>query len=114
MPGRHGDPLAEWKNSPAILKNEEGRPCTVLANAMAALRLAPEFKGTVGYDKLRSQAMAMKPLPWDPSITTPREWRDNDDTMLAEWLQVEAINVNSGVAAEACRRSPTRTAFIRC
>jgi hypothetical protein len=86
MPGRRGDPLAEWKNSPAILKNEEGRPRAVLANAMAALRLAPELQGTVGYDKLRSQAMAMKPLPWDPSITEPREWRDNDDTMLAEWL----------------------------
>jgi hypothetical protein len=52
---------------------------------MAALRLAPEFRGTVGYDKLRSQAMAMKPLPSDPSITEPRQWRDNDDTMLAEW-----------------------------
>ena len=111
MPGRRGDPLAEWKNSPAILKNEEGRPRAVLANAMAALRLAPEFRGTVGYDKFRSQAMAMKPLPWDPSITKAREWRDNDDTMLTEWLQIEAINVSSGIAAEAVQAVAYENSF---
>jgi predicted P-loop ATPase len=111
MPGRRGDPLAEWKNSPAILKNEEGRPRAVLANAMAALRLAPELQGTVGYDKLRSQAMAMKPLPWGPSITEPREWRDNDDSMLAEWLQIETINVSSATAAEAVQAIAYENSF---
>lgn len=106
---RRGDPLAEWRR--ALLKNEEGNPRANLANAMVVLRLAPELQGTVGYDKLRSQAMAMKPLPWDRSITVPREWKDNDDSMLTEWLQVEGINVTSGVAAEAVQAIAYENSF---
>jgi predicted P-loop ATPase len=99
MPERRGDPLAEWRQ--ALLKNEEGNPRANLYNAMLALRLAPALQGRAGYDKLRSQAMVMQPLPWDPSVTEPREWRDVDDTMLAEWLQGEGVNVSSAVAREA-------------
>jgi putative DNA primase/helicase len=109
MPGRRGDPLAEWKK--ALLKNEEGNCRANLANAMMALRLAPGFAGAIGYDKLRSQAMAVKPLPWDPSITEAREWRDNDDSFLAEWLQVEGINITSGVAAEAAQAIAYENSF---
>jgi predicted P-loop ATPase len=109
MPGRRGDPLVEWRQ--ALLRNDEGNARANLANAMVVLRLAPEFQGRVGYDKLRSQAMAMRPLPWDPSITEPREWRDNDDTMLAEWLQVEGINVVSGIAAEAVQAVSYENSF---
>lgn len=96
---RRGDPLAEWRK--ALLKNEEGHARSNLANAMIVLRLAGEFQGAIGYDRLRSQTMAMGPLPWDRSIHEPREWRDNDDSMLTEWLQVETINVSSSVSAEA-------------
>ena len=53
----------------------------------------------------------MRPLPWDRLITVPREWRDYDDTMLAEWLQVEGINVTSGVAAEAVQAIAYENSF---
>ena len=91
--------LPEWQRS--LIINDNGNAKAIIANAMIALRLADEFCGALGYDKMRQATMATAALPWDPHIEKPRRWADHDDRMLAEWLQHNGVMVGPGVAHEA-------------
>src|SRR5215472_3918307 len=58
------------------------------ANVNVILRHHPAFAGTFGLDKLRNCTVIRKALPWDyNSGVLPRDWSENDDRLLAEWLQ---------------------------
>jgi putative DNA primase/helicase len=58
------------------------------ANINTILRHHPAFAGTFGMDKLRNCTVIRRPLPWDYNgHTAPRDWSENDDRLLAEWLQ---------------------------
>lgn len=89
--------IPEWHKH--LLVNGEGvaKPC--IANVITVLREADEFAGRIGFDMLRNEAMKMAPLPWDRA-PDKRPWRDNDDRMLAAWLQENFVNVGVSVTAE--------------
>src|SRR6185312_3329228 len=71
----------------------------VLANAITALRLAPEWQGVLAYDEFRCNVEAVKPVPWG---AFPKEgWTDQEDRLTAEWLQRNRIFVSVEVAAQA-------------
>jgi len=71
----------------------------VLANAITALRLAPEWQGVLAYDEFRCNVVAVKPVPWG---AFPKEgWTDQEDRLTAEWLQRNRIFVSVEVAAQA-------------
>jgi predicted P-loop ATPase len=71
----------------------------VLANAITALRLAPEWQGLLAYDEFRLNVVATKPTPWGAFPKTG--WTDQEDRLTAEWLQRQRIFVSVEVASQA-------------
>jgi predicted P-loop ATPase len=71
----------------------------VLANAITALRLAPEWQGVLVYDEFRCNVVVSKATPWG---ALPKEgWTDQEDRLTAEWLQRNRIFVSVEVASQA-------------
>jgi hypothetical protein len=71
----------------------------VLANAITALRLAPEWQGVLAYDEFRCNVVARKPTPW--GAFPKNGWTDQEDRLTAEWLQRQRIFVSVEVASQA-------------
>jgi predicted P-loop ATPase len=71
----------------------------ILANAITALRLAPEWQGVLAYDEFRCNVVAVKPVPWG---ALPKSgWTDQEDRLTAEWLQRNRIFVSVEIASQA-------------
>ena len=54
-------------------------PKPLLANALIALRKAPEWQGVLAYDEFAVTTMAVKPPPWlkgQDNGWTPQQWTD--------------------------------------
>jgi predicted P-loop ATPase len=77
----------------------EGRILPVLANAIAALRHAPEWSGVLAFNDFALGTAALKPAPWGP--VRNGEWTDHEDRLTAEWLQREGVLVSVDIAAQA-------------
>ena len=77
----------------------EGRILPVLANAIAALRHAPEWSGVLAFDEFALGTAALKSAPW--GIVSNGEWTDHEDRLTTEWLQREGILVSVDIAAQA-------------
>jgi predicted P-loop ATPase len=94
-------PLADW--SKALLRSEGGAIKPILANAIATLREAPEWRCVLSHDVFAMTTMATAAPPWefDPNNWTPRHWTSHDDLLTAEWLQRNGVVVTAGVAAQA-------------
>ncbi len=71
----------------------------ILANAITALRLAPDWQGALAYDEFRCNVVALKPLPW--SGFPKNGWTDQEDRLTAEWLQHNRIFVSVEIASQA-------------
>jgi len=76
------DPPGDWT---AMLLTSSKGPRSCVANAMTALRHAPELRGIVAWDELYGRPTVQSTTPWGAQAGAP--WRDVDDTYLAEWLQ---------------------------
>ncbi len=72
-------------------RNSEGNLRSNLANAMVALREAPELRDRFAYDEMLRAALLMKPLPGSTSHSAPRPVRDEDVTAVQEWLQLAGL-----------------------
>jgi len=81
------------------MNNTEGRILPVLANAIAALRHAPEWGGVLAFNEFAFGTVALKPTPW--GIVPKGEWTDHEDRLAAEWLQKQGILVSVDVAGQA-------------
>jgi predicted P-loop ATPase len=91
----------EWRKE--LLLNDEGEPRPVLANAITALRGAPEWQGVLWHDAFATTTVARKPPPWvGRSQAWPdTPWADRDDALVADWLQHQDIMVPMSVAGQA-------------
>jgi predicted P-loop ATPase len=78
----------------------------ILANAITALRLAPEWRGLLAYDEFRCNVVALKPPPW--SAVLQNEWTDQEDRLTAEWLQRHRILVSVEIASQAVQTVATQ------
>lgn len=83
------------------MMSESGCPRPILANAIIALRNAPEWRATLSFDEFARKIVARRPLPWAPDNSPPRQWEDVHDIYTADWLQHQDITVSTRVAAEA-------------
>ena len=80
------------------------QPKSQLANALIALREAPEWRGVLAYDDFALTAMMLRPPPWrkhEDNHWTPQRWSDRDDALTADWLQHRGIGVTVNVASTA-------------
>jgi predicted P-loop ATPase len=100
--GKSGQPTSGseekcWQEN--LIRNDQGAPRALLANAISALRQAPCWKGVLSYNLSSLFVVTQRPCPF------PREvgsiWTDVDDVLCADWLQHQGINVSHQVAAAA-------------
>ena len=90
-----------WRDELLLTPTKTPKP--LLANALTALRHAPEWQGVLAYDEFALVTMLMKPPPWlkhEDNSWTPTQWTDRDDVLTTDWLQRELIGVNTKVAAD--------------
>src|ERR1700674_2374890 len=81
-------------------KGGPSQPERVLANAMTALRHAPEWDGVLGFNEFSQQVVTRQPTPWGKAAES--RWTDADDALCTEWVQREGgIFVTSATMAEA-------------
>lgn len=82
------------------LVDHQGRIIANLANAMVALRSAPEFEGSLKLDEMLSAALLFRPVPifgQDPdeieqdAAWQPRPITDVDITAIQEWMQLSGL-----------------------
>lgn len=97
---------AAWRD--ALLLNLNGTVKPVLANAITALRGAPEWADVLAYNEFAHFTVLQKPAPWmNPEVELPADWTPNDDTLTTEWLHHQGIFVSvdqTGQAVEAVGR----------
>jgi 5S rRNA maturation endonuclease (ribonuclease M5) len=83
-----------------LLVNDARAPRAVLANAITALRLAPEWEGVLGFNEFSLATVALKAPPW-PGGRADNDWTDHEDRLAADWLQHHNIYVTVEVAGLA-------------
>ena len=103
------DELSGWRT--ALLLSRKNTPKPLLANALIALRQAPEWQGVLAYDEFALVTMQLKPPPWlkHEDNWTPQQWTDRDDALTADWLQHQDIGVTVNVAADCGRNGGERS-----
>jgi predicted P-loop ATPase len=103
---------AEWPTEPEsiaagwkarLLLSDKGAPKALLANAITALRHAPEWAGVLAYNEFSLGTVALKPAPWQSGSHTQAEWTDHEDRLTANWLQHHGILVGVEVAGQAAQ-----------
>jgi len=90
--------VAGWRDN--LIVNREGAPKPILANAITALRLAPEWAGVLGFNEFSLGTVALKAAPWD-GAGIGGEWTDHEDRLTANWLQHHGIFVSVEIAGQA-------------
>lgn len=99
-----GSALAErWEDrwESRLLRTNTGAPCANLANAMIALRHAPEWKDMLWRDDFAEWTItrAQPPIP-----APPGKWTNLHDILTTNWMQEHGIDVPlqiTGLAVEA-------------
>jgi Virulence-associated protein E len=85
------DPASATAWRATLLFTHNGQPKAVLANAILALRKAPDWQAVLAFDEFALASMAMRPPPWT----------DRDDALATEWMQREGISVTVNTVATA-------------
>lgn len=99
---------ASWTSE--LTRNDQGKPHSDLANAVAALQSCPEWLDVLSWDAFRSCVISRYSPPWagdydDPdrvAIPGDRPYSDADVARTAVWLARNAgVRVSPGVAFDA-------------
>jgi predicted P-loop ATPase len=101
-----------WRSRLMLTATKE--PRGNLANALTALREAPEWEGVLAHDDFALTIMSLRPPPWcsgTNSAWAPRTWADSDDLLACEWLQRQGISVQAGTASQAVLAAAKDAAF---
>jgi predicted P-loop ATPase len=101
-----------WRDELLLTPTKTPKP--LLANALTALRQAPEWQGVLAYDEFALTTMLMRPPPWSrhkDNNWTPVHWTDRDDILATNWLQHENISINTKVAADAAEAAAKDNSF---
>ena len=71
--------------------NDKGSLRSNLANALLALRRAPELAGLLAFDEMDRTALLLRPVPGSDPSRTPRPVQDADVTAIQEHLQLAGL-----------------------
>ena len=79
-----------------LVRDGNGKPIPILANAMVALRNAPEVASAFTFDEMLRACILERPLPstnidYVTDMPEPRPLRDTDVSQLQEWLQHQGL-----------------------
>ena len=89
------EPADDWRRR---LIRRMGEPKPLLANAITALREAPEWRGVLFFNEFTSSVVT-KSVPIFGGASG--NWTDHEDRLTANWLQHAGIGVSSEVAGQA-------------
>lgn len=108
-----------WLKS--AIRDDKGRPLGILANAMTALREAPEMHGALAHDEMLCAPVVVRTLPAvvpeeADIVLDNRPVRDTDVSQLQEWLQQsglprvgrETVHQAVDLRAQECAFHPVR------
>jgi len=99
--GKTGSIASGWKAR--LLRNKRGGTAANVANALTALRHAPEWKGVLHFNASALVVFAQKAPPFESAQDMPFSWADEHDVLTAAWLQGQDIAVNKEIAGQAVR-----------
>lgn len=108
-----GELCGDWK-SKLLRSPVTGQPKPILANALIALRTAPDWIGVLAHDEFALVTMAMHSPPWLRQLEnswTPRPWADGDDARATEWLHHQGITLSLNVAQTAIATVAVEASF---
>jgi predicted P-loop ATPase len=83
-----------------IRSSRDDNPRAIFANAVTALREAPDFSGLLAYSQFSMGVTCTRPTPWGATVT---EWTDHEDRLTANWLQHQGVYVSVEVAGQAAQ-----------
>jgi len=92
-------PARDWMADLPL--NREKRPIPNLASAIAAFRLAPEWRGVLTYNEFALEVGAVNRPPFPSSWIDTGRWTQTEDLLTCEWLQKQGINVALETAGQA-------------
>lgn len=90
----------DWRDT--LIKNQEGKPKALMANAEIALRLSEEWAGRLTFDEFAQDV-------WDQQ--TQQYWSDIDDLRAAKWMQHHGIFVAPGIVRQAAELAASEHRF---
>jgi predicted P-loop ATPase len=99
-PTNNNRPKSKACRVPLIL-SDRGKPVPNVANAIAALRYTPEWRGVLHFNESKLVTCAKLAPPFAHAPRTPFNWGDEQDILTAAWLQGRGISVTKEIAAQA-------------
>jgi len=87
-----------WKSR--LIVGRRG-PRAVVANALIALRNAPEWQGVLHFNESSLTTVVKRDPPFQSPAVVPFRWADEHDVLTAAWLQHQGIQVNKEIAGQA-------------
>jgi predicted P-loop ATPase len=101
--GPQDPPAASWQA--LLIRDQYKRVRKILANVVTILANADGWADAVMLDDFAQRVMLQHPTPahaGHPAEVYPRQWRDADDVLTAEWMQRDwRLDVSSRLACEA-------------
>ena len=96
-----------------FITSDKGAVKPILANAITALELSPEWQEVLGFNEFIGATVALRPPPWMGTSPEwqPTAWVDRDDLLIAEWLQHQQVCVGAELAAQAVQVVAGRNSF---
>lgn len=94
---RAREPSDAWRES--LIASEGGSSKPILANAITALRDAPEWAGVLAYDAFAMRSVAVRAAPC--GVPAGEAWSDHAERLTADWLQHQGILVAPEIAGQA-------------
>ena len=88
-PGDGEKPSGDRPWTKYLQRNDAGDAVINLANAMTALRYAPELSGCFRFDEMLQVPVLVRPLPKGKPGILPRPVRDTDVSIVQEWLTAQ-------------------------
>jgi putative DNA primase/helicase len=85
-------PQSPWQS---LLTNGRNEPKAPLANAIAALRHAPEWHGVLAFNEFAVATTLKRQPPWEAGSNEriSRTWVTRDDVLLVDWLHHQGIGI---------------------
>jgi len=96
----------DWQSD--LIRTERGVPQVLLANALSALRNAPQWRGLLSFCEFSFGVYARKAAPWGE---VKGEWTDHEDRLTAEWLQRHGLHVNVELVGQAVQTVARENSF---
>ena len=85
----------EWRKE--LIVNENDRPLAILANAITALRSAPEWCQVLAFDEFSQRVTTLRNVPWG----SVNAWTEQEDRLCADWMQHHGLRIGINDAAAA-------------